>query len=240
MIIKNKWRITGWLFACIAGLWLTSIISSCGKAPISNPNGLNIKYEILNLSPDAFPVDLYIKFSKVNSTPFYWNVNPGYFYVPYVDTPYLIRSALTLGGGPVLVSRKDILQRNAVYSLFVVGNVADKSLTSIFTVDTATVPAIGRGKVRFVNASPTGTTGIDVYANGVKAFSKVIYPKFSDFIELPNGNYDFQLNTTGSATILKTLTNVQIQDGRLYTLYSYGYTNRSDSATFNAGLITNR
>ncbi|ASU33255.1 DUF4397 domain-containing protein [Mucilaginibacter xinganensis] len=240
MIVKNKWKITGWLFAAITCLWLCSFLSSCGKAPISNPNGLNVKYQILNLSPDAFPVDLYIRFLKINTTSYTFNVNQGYFYLPYLDTPFLIRSSLTVGGGPVLVSRHDVLKTAAVYSLFITGNVADNSLTSIFTVDTSSVPALGRGKVRFVNASPTGTGGIDVYANGVKAFSKVIYPKYSDFIELPNGYYDFQINTTGSSTILQTLPKVQIQDGRLYTLYSYGYTNRTDSAAFNTGLITNR
>jgi hypothetical protein len=240
MIFKNKWKISVWLFVCIAGLWLASIISSCGKAPNSNAQGLNIRYEVLNLSPDAFPLDLYINFIIANTTPFSFNVNQGYFFVPALDTPYLIRVHQLGGGGSLLASRSDILTRGTTYSLFITGNVANKTLTTIFTVDTASLPAVGRGKVRFVNASPTGAGGIDVYANGVKAFSKILYPKYSGYIELPNGNYDFQLNTTGSATILQTLKNVSIQDGRLYTLYSYGYTNRIDSAAFNAAVITNR
>jgi hypothetical protein len=237
MIFKNKWKITGWLFAGTACLWLASVISSCGKA--ATTTNLNIKYEVLNLSPDVLPVDIYIKFLKANSTPFHYGVNQGYFTPLYLDTPYFIRSAV-VSGGPVLISRPDILKTGGYYTLFITGNVATSSLTSIFTVDTASLPALGRAKIRFVNASPTGTGGIDVYANGTKAFSNVIYPKFSDFIELPNGNYDFQINATGSATVLKTLTNMSIQDGRLYTLYAYGYTNRTDSAAFNAAFITNR
>ena len=237
MIAKNKWKISGWLLTGIAGLWITSVISSCGKA--ATTANLNIKYEVLNLSPDVFPVNLYIKFLVVNSTPFTFSVNPGYFFVTALDTPYLIRTAVT-SGGPVLISRHDILKSGAAYSLFITGNVANNSLTSIFTVDTSSLPAVGRGKIRFVNASPTGVTGIDVYANGTKAFGNIVYPKFSDYIELPNGYYDFQLNTSGSGAILQTLKSVQIQDGRLYTLYSYGYTNRTDSAAFNAALITNR
>ncbi|MDB5087733.1 MAG: hypothetical protein JWR09_1727 [Mucilaginibacter sp.] len=239
MIVKNKWKISGLLLLCAAGLWFSSLLSSCGKAPISSPTGLNIKYEVLNLSPDVFPVNLYIKFLIVNSSPFTFSVNQGYFFVTALDTPYLIRTAVT-SGGPVLISRPDILKSGAAYSLFITGNVANNSLTSIFTVDTASLPAVGRGKIRFVNASPTGVSGIDVYANGTKAFNGIKYPKFSDYIELPNGYYDFQLNTTGSGAILQTLKSVQIQDGRLYTLYSYGYTNRTDSAAFNAALITNR
>ena len=240
MILKNKWKITGWLFVCITGIWLTSVISSCGIAPISNAQGLNIRYQVLNLSPDAFPLDLYINFTSANTTPFTFNVNQGYFFIPALDTPYLIKVHQPGGGGNVLASRSDILTRGATYSLFITGNVATKTLTTIFTVDTSKIPALGRGKIRFVNASPTGAGGIDVYANGTKAFTKILYPKFSDYIELPNGNYDFQLNPTGSTTILQTLKNVPIQDGRLYTLYSYGYNNRIDTAAFNAAIITNR
>jgi hypothetical protein len=240
MIVKNKWEITGWLFAAAAGLWLTSVISSCGKAPISNPQGINIKYEVLNLSPDAFPLDLYIDFQIANTTPYTFSVNQGYFFLPSTDTPYLIRVHQTGGGGALLTKRSDVLKKGAYYSLFITGNVATNSLTTIFTVDTSSIPTVGRGKLRFVNASPTGTDGIDVYANGVKAFSKIVYPKFSDFIELPNGNYDLQINSSSSNTILQTLKNIQIQDGRLYTLYSYGYNNRIDSAAFNSAIITNR
>jgi hypothetical protein len=240
MIIKNKWKITGGLFVCIAGAWLTFVISSCGKAPISNPQGINIKYEVINLSPDAFPLDLYINFQIANTNPFTFSVNQGYFFLPAIDTPFLIRVHQSGGGGARLTQRSDILKRGAYYSLFITGNVATNSLTTIFTVDTSSIPTVGRGKVRFINASPTGTSGIDVYANGVKAFSNILYPKYSGFIEMPNGYYDFQLNTSNSTTILKKLTNVQIQDGRLYTLYSYGYNNRTDSAAFNTGFITNR
>jgi hypothetical protein len=221
------------------GLWLVSIISSCGKGSTTNAINLGIKYEVLNLSPDVLPVNLYIKFLTVNPLPFTYSVSQGYFFVPALDTPFLIRSA-RIAGGSVLLSRSDVLKRDAAYSLFITGNLANNSLTSIFTVDTASLPAVGRGKVRFVDASPSGASGLDVFANGVKAFSNVPYPKYSDYIEIPNGNYDFQVNAAGSTKILKTLTNIEIQDGRLYTLYAYGYTTRIDSASFNAAIITNR
>lgn len=239
MSLKNRWKLSASFCAVAALLWLASVISSCGKANTISATGLNIKYEVLNLSPDIYPVNLYIKFLPVNSSPFIYQVNQGYFSIAALDTPYLIRSA-SVSGGAILLSRSDILTRNTAYTLFITGNVADNSLNTIFTVDTATLPKVGTGKIRFVDASPSGSVGLDVFANGTKAFSNVVYPKFSDYIELPNGNYDFQINATGSSTVLKTLQNVQVEDGRLYTLYAYGYTTRPDSAVFNAALITNR
>lgn len=239
MSSKIKWKISAWLLTSAAVFWFGSMLSSCGKAANVSTVNLNIKYEVLNLSPDVLPVDIYINFLKTNNNPFKYSVNQGYFTVPYTDTPYLIRSD-RVNGGPALLKRSDILTRNAQYSLFITGTLADNSLTTIFTVDTATLPRVGRGKIRFVDASPSGINGLDVYANGTKAFSKVKYPNFSDFVELPIGNYDFQVYATGTSAVLNTLSNVQIDDGKLYTLYAYGYTTRSDSAAFSAAMITNK
>lgn len=50
-----------------AGLWLVSIISSCGKGPQNEAINLNIRYEVLNLSPDVFPLDIYFNYIKANS-----------------------------------------------------------------------------------------------------------------------------------------------------------------------------
>lgn len=218
-------------------------ITSCGKQSGASRTGLNIQYEILNLSPDLGPVNLLIDFKQVNAfgNPFVFNVNHGYFYVPSTDTPYQVRSAYLLA--TQLFSRDDILKSGLKYSLFITGtylNGASKTV-QIFTVDTASAPAVGRGKLRFVNASPTGTGGLDVYANGTLAFSNVTYPNYSKhWVELPVGNYDLKITTTGSTGILNEQPSVTIQDGRLYTLYAYGYTTRTDSAAFNAGVIVNR
>jgi hypothetical protein len=224
----------------ITGLLLAFIIISCGKQSSSSPTGLNVQYQILNLSPDLFPVNLYIDAKAVNllTNPFVYNINHGYFYVPSLDTPYQIRTALI--SGTTLFSRHDILKSGLKYTLFITGASGDHSLAEIFTVDTASAPAIGRGKLRFVNASPTGAAGLDVIANGTQAFSKVLYKTVSKYIELPIGNYDLQVRATGSTFILKDIPAVTIQDGRLYTLYSYGYTTRIDTAAFNAAVLTNK
>jgi hypothetical protein len=243
MASRSNINIFAWLFLFFGGAFLVSGISSCGKQSSASPVGLNVQYQILNLSPDLMPVNLFIDYKQVNqaggvSNPFIFSLSHGYFYVPSLDTPYQIRSAL-VSGAPVL-SRDDILKSGLKYTLYITGAVADKSLTSIFTVDTASSPAIGRGKIRFVNASPTETGGLDVFANGTLAFGKVVYTAYSKYIELPNGNYDFQITETGSSTILKDVPAVTIQDGRLYTLYAFGYNTRIDTAAFNAAIITNK
>jgi len=240
MAFKGIRKLLIGLSLAMAGTWIVYAISSCGKSTVASPTGLNIQYEILNLSPDLQPVNLFIDFNQVNTfgIPFIFGINHGYFYVPSTDLPYQIRTDSASGG--TLISLTDTLKSGAKYTLFITGTNGDRSLKHILTVDTSTTPTVGHGKLRFVNVSPTGISGLDVFANGTKAFSAVLYTNFSKYIELPAGNYDLQVNNTGSTTVLKDLPSVTIQDGKLYTLYAYGYTSRLDTAAFNAGVITNR
>ncbi|BAU53106.1 DUF4397 domain-containing protein [Mucilaginibacter gotjawali] len=233
---KNGITITLVIFACVA--FLVFVISSCGKSGNASPKGLNIQYEILNLSPDMMPVSLFIDNKQVNSAPYIFGVRQGYFYVPSTDVPYQIRSVQY--SGTTYLTRTDSLKAGAKYSLFIVGSRGDGSDTTIFTVDTSGTPTPGRGKIRFVDASPSGTGGLDVLANDTPLFSGVAYQKISKYIELPVGNYDLKIQPTGTTTVIKELTPVTIQDGRLYTLYAYGYTSRADTAAFNAATIVNK
>jgi len=222
----------------ISGIFYIPFMTSCGKSAAS-PAGLDIEYAVLNLSPDLGQVNLYIDYKLVNTiTPFSFEQNEGYFYVPSTDTPYQFRSAL--GSQLPIFNQSNALQTRAKYSLFIVGSVAENSLYRIFTVDTALTPPQGFGGVRFVNASPSATGGLDVYANGTLAFSKTIYKGVTNYISIPAGNYNFQTNVTNTTSVLNNMPQATIQNGRLYTLYAYGYTTRTDSAVFNVGLITNQ
>jgi hypothetical protein len=216
------------------------MLSSCGKQGAASPTGLNIQYEVFNLSPDLGPVDLFVNFNKVNAegNPFTYAAPHGYFFIPTLALPFQLRTDSV--SGSTLVTRTDTLQSGAKYSLFVTGQLGDNSLRQVFTVDTSLIPAIGRGKIRFVNVSPSAIGGLDILLNGTQAFTKVLYTGVSNYIEVPAGNYDFQIITSGTATALKDMPGITIQDGRLYTLYAYGYTSRVDFAAFNAAFITNR
>lgn len=240
MAAKNQSKMFKWLFLFLAGVLVMPLISSCGKQNGASPRGLNIQYNVINLSPDMGPVNLFINFVQVNAArnPFVFGVDGGYFYLPSVAVPFQFRLANTAATPILALNRSDVLKSGAKYTLFITGDTS--SLTPIFTVDTDYAPATGRGKLRFVNASPSATGGLDVYANDTLAFSGIAYKKQSKYIELPVGSYDLKINATGSTSVLNDQPSVLIQDGRLYTLYTYGYTSRADSAAFNAAVITNR
>ena len=240
---KNS-SVLGYLILGITGIFFISCLtSSCGKAVSTVPAGSNILYQVVNLSPDLLPVDLYINFNKVNTSGSFAYPNPsGYFALTLIDTPFQIRSSTLLASTTNIFSIDTILKNNVSYTLFITGQLASagtpNAVSYILTRDTSALPTVGRGKIRFINASP-GSGGLDITANNTLAFSNQAYKSVSKFIELPAGNYDFKIMPTGVIqTILADLPGVTVQDGKIYTLYSYGIVGRIDSAAFNEAVIT--
>ena len=195
---------------------------------------------MVNLSPDLHPVDLYIQFRK-NSGSYYYPSPSGYFTLTTIDTPFQIRPAAGTNSVNTynIFNLDTILRANYKYTLFITGLVQD-TVRAIFSIDTAHAPAVGRGKIRFLNGSPR-SQGLNVVANGTTAFTNIKFQKLTAFTEIPSGNYTFNIVQASNPTvILKQLPSVTVQDGKLYTLYSYGLVGRTDTAAFGGGVIVNR
>ncbi len=236
---KKNSNVFVYLLLGIGGIFFIScFISSCGKTTVL-PAASNILYQVVNLSPDLLPVNLLIDNNNKNSSPYTYPNPSGYFALTSIDTPFQIRSSSVLVSTTNFVSSDTLLKNNLRYTLFITGLRANNSVTSILTVDTASAVTAGRGKIRFVNASP-GSGGIDITANSTYAFTNRLYLGVSKFIELPAGNYDFKAYPTGNTTtLLSDLPGITVQDGKIYTLYCRGIVARTDSAAFGLAVIPN-
>jgi hypothetical protein len=235
----NKNKVMVFLFLCCGGIMVLPFIASCGKSGSVSPSQSKIQMQVVNLSPDLQPVNLLVGYIKQNVAPFSYPSPSGYFSLNNLDTPIQIRSYSALISSTNLISINTPLKSNFKYTLFVTGLRADSSITSIFTVDTSATPAAGRGRLRFVNASPR-SSGFDVTANGTIAFKNRVYKSVSSFIEMPAGNYDLKIMPANSNTVISTLTGVTIVNGKVYTLYCRGIANGADSVAFGAGILSNR
>lgn len=243
---KNNIGLRVLLLLAIMGALIGTFISSCGKTNSSSATALNIQYQVVNLSPDLGPVSLYINYSIYNNLDFRYPTPSGYFFLSSIATPFQVRpspnqlATTTIINTSNIFSLNDILKPNLKYTLFITGINKTNTLDTLFLTDTGSTPTTGRGKVRFVNASPL-STGFDVLANDSLAFGNVQYNKVSKYIELPAGNYTFQVFATGArAGVIGSEQNVTIQDGRLYTVYSYGVAGHTDSLAFGMGTLTNK
>jgi len=214
-------------------------VSSCGKSG-TLPASSNVQLQVLNLSTDIQPVDMYINSRKFNTTSFRYPTASGYFTLTTIDTPFQFRSAQTTVSTVNLLSVDKVLSFNIKYSIFITGFKLNNKLDYIFTTDTAAAPTPGRGKVRFVNAT-AGSNIFNITANGTTIFANQDYKNVSPFVEVPAGNYDFKLYSTASTTtILSELNNVTVQDGKLYTLYCHGIVGRVDTAAFGMAMFNTK
>lgn len=238
MAYKNC-NILNLLFFTVVGMMILPFVTSCGKTG-TLPATSNIQYQVLNLSTDIQPVDLYINSRKFNPVPFRYPNASGYFTLSTIDTPFQFRSAQTTVSTVNLLSINKPLSYNIKYSLFITGFKVNNTLDYIFTTDTAAAPTAGRGKVRFVNAT-AGSNIFNITANGTTIFANQAYKNVSPFVEVPAGNYDFKLySTTSTTTILSDLANVTVQDGKLYTLYCRGIVGRVDTAAFGMAIFNTK
>jgi len=224
-------------------LWaIVPMISSCGKNAAVAPTASSTKLRIIDASPDLLPMYVYIGNLQLGTTYFNYPTVTSYYSVYSGTQTTRINNHLNIS----IIYINDTLANNANYSLYVVGSVASvapatDTLGYILTADTAVIPQLGYGKIRFVNASAR-TGSLDVYANGTQAFSAVPFKGVSKFISVPAGLYTFKINATATpASTLTTLVPpVTIQDGHLYTLYTHGLVGRTDSAAFTAAVLANQ
>lgn len=228
------------LFAAVIFALVIPFIASCGKNDSVATPTTNKQLQVLNLSTDLLPVNLYINLRK-RDLQYRYPTPSGYFSLGAFDTLFQIRSAAVINSAAVnIISIDTTLKSNVKYTLFITGFKANNTISHIFTSDTSAAPISGRGKVRFVNAT-AGSNIFNVTANGTAIFTNQAYQNVSKFVEMPAGNYNFKIYDQSSATtILSELPNITVLDGKLYTLYCRGIVGRTDTAAFGMAILNNR
>lgn len=171
-------------------------------------------------SPDAPDLDILIKSTRINNLPFkysdysnYVAFNPGSVNVKF--TPVNSMSAL--------IDTTLTFQQDKAYSLFVVDSL--QQLDVLVVKDSLALPAAGKTRIRFVNLSPDApavdlaTTG----TSGATQFSNVAFRGVTEFQDLAAGTHSFQVKSTGSGTVLKSASNIELSAGRIYTFVIRGF-----------------
>jgi hypothetical protein len=236
---KNSFLLSFSLLVAIA--LVLPFISSCGKNSNANPAGLNTQLQIINLSPDAQPFNLYQRTIKQSTTTYTYPNNSDYFFLGTLDPPLQLRTATT---APVVLPFQidTALKANSKYTLFVTGYRADSSIkNSMLSLDTATLPSIGNAKIRFAHTSPSSPT-LNLRINDTlsKVFENRPFNTISKYVTIPAGSYNLTIATFKTPTKIEyTIPNVTIQDGHAYTIYTIGIVGRTDSVAFGAAVLNN-
>jgi len=230
------------LLAIVISILAIAMLQSCGKTAAVAPSASTTKLCVVDASPDLLPMQIYLGSLQLGTAGRFFNYPTITNYYPVYSGEQVMQLRNHYLASVFYVD--SVLKDNRNYTLFITGlasaTIHADTLTYILTTDYSTVPSLGYGKIRFVNASPR-TAGLDISANGTTAFTNITYKKVSPFIEVPAGVYAFKINATATpASTLTTLSNITVQDGRLYTIYTRGLVGRTDSAAFTAAVVNNQ
>lgn len=248
-IMNNKLHIFNYFFLLMFAVLVTAALASCGKANNNLPTRDLPQINLIYVSPDGNPVSIYAGAIKLNNANYSYPNSSGYFKLSNIGPQvFTIRSAGAAAN--ILDTVNATVNPNTKYTLIETGIKADslsksksqstQLLSHIFLVDSSTTPFVGHGKVRFINASPHSGS-FNVTANGTAAFNNIAFGKYSPYVEMPAGSYNFQFyQTTNNSTVVYSLPSIAVNDGGLYSIYSYGILGHTDTASFAAAVITNR
>jgi hypothetical protein len=200
--------------------FLAIVLFGCNKQNTTEPVADTGKLLIVHASPDGQGMDVYIDNQKIKSNVIYPG-NTGY--VEIKTGSHTVKVTLT-GSSTPLFSRSLNVAAKTSYSLFVCDTIGN--VTPISTTDDLSAPEAGKARIRFVNLSPNGNALDFAVKSGpvLAGCNNKKFKEISQFISVLAGSYNFEVRSSNSAPrIMLTLMNVQLQAGKVYTIFLKGF-----------------
>lgn len=128
------------------------------------------------------------------------------------------------------------------YSLFIFG--IPGAIKKEFLLDDFAAPEKGHAKVRFIHLSPDAQA-LDVFANGITVvtnkeyFGDKVFNGATGFQDVGAGIYTVDLKFTSSGDVAGSFPNIDLADGKVYTLYAKGLLSGDGEESFDLGIIQN-
>lgn len=200
----------------ILTLSLSGCLDNDNEAPEPQPRAFVSFY---HGSPDAPDLDVLVNSQKIFTEPLQYSdytnyvaINPGNFRIAFTPVNSIvpkIDTALTF-------------QEDKIYSVFAINSL--QQIEVLVLQDSLVSPAAGKSRVRFIHLSPdapavdmatTGTTGTPLFTN-------VAFKGVTEFQDINAGSLSLQVTAAGTSNVLKSVSNVNLVSGRIYTFVFRG------------------
>jgi len=212
--VKFPWGKLGSILCCVV---LVLLLASC----LNDDDGVQpvpVAYvSIYHESPNAPELDVIVDDRPVSTLEY--TDYTGYLNFYTGERNFKINP---LNASNALVDTTYNFEDGAFYSLFIVNN-----LTHVETLavrDSASDPAEGKAKVRFINLSPDAPA-LDVTAgeNETPLFAGQAFKQPSDFTEVNAEAYSFDITAAGSSDTLISVSDINLQPSKFYTIIVRGF-----------------
>ncbi len=191
------------------------------------------KTTVTHVSPNAPNVDILVGDAVVATN------------VPYLASlPY---TALNVGNNRIRVNVTGTstsvidatlsFTEGANYSIFAVDSV--NKISAIRLEDNLSAPASGNSHVRFIHLSPNAPAVDIAVTGGPVLFSNYSFKQFSAFTPVAAGTYNLEVRLAGTTTVVLSLPNITLADGKINTVYARGFVGAAGTQALGASIIAN-
>ena len=206
--------ITG-ITACLMLLAVT-MFTSCKKPTVEVSD---ISYlSITNAAPTLGTYNVYLDQKKVKDAALPFGGTIPYFQLSSSTYKAMLTTESSTEN---LLSRDIVLEKDNIYSLFIVGKATN--LDYLLLNDDVRSLSVEKAYIRFINLTPDAPALSLVAKDSAAIVSDRSYKAASGFVEINPKVYTLEIkDKLTSPTINKELTNVEIKKGKFYTVISKG------------------
>ncbi|MBK0384173.1 DUF4397 domain-containing protein [Pedobacter sp. SD-b] len=225
-ISKKKYLIHG-----LAAIALMFSLSSCLKNNNDNATPNIAALSVIHAAPGLQSFDFVINNQRVNSAPFNFSERLPYFNIYGGNRTFGIFKA---GSADSIKTGNFLAESGKFYSIYVIGQATEPQF--LILKDSLTVPTVGKARVRFLNLSPDApalSLSLKSTSNPSDStlFSNQTYKSQSLFTEIDGGKTYSFTTRSNSETAVATLDNVNIESGKIYTIWSKGLISSTNDTT---------
>jgi hypothetical protein len=209
----------GRLSSILCSATLVFVLSSCLDNDGKENQVLPVAYvSIYHESPNAPELDVFVDEKPINRLEF--TDYTGYLNFYTGDRNFKINPS---GASNTLVDTSYTFVDGGFYSLFIVNNIS--KLETLMVRDSASTPAEGKAKVRFINLSPDAPAMDVIEEESTALFSGQSFKDPSEFVEVNAATDFFAVNAAGTTDELVSADNIDLLPGKFYTLIVRGFAN---------------
>jgi hypothetical protein len=181
------------------------------------------RVRVVHASPDAPAVDVYADGAKVLTNVAYKG-SSDYLTVPAGAHNFKVfaTGANPTTGTPV-INADATLDAGKDYTVAAIGKLAQ--IKALVLVDNNATPAAGEAHVRVVHASPDAPAVDIAVKGGPVLFPNLAFGKDAGPSPVDAGTYDLEVRPTGTTTVALAINGVQLQAGKIYTIFAVGLLN---------------
>ena len=200
------------------------IFSSCKNNIIPEPDLGNAHILVVNSAASLPAINMFMTGNKLNTVPLVYGNTTGYRNVTSGIRDLQVKANTS---NTLLATNTVRVIRDSSYTFFVFE--LNKTTATVIAEDDRSIPSFGNGKVKFANLS-SGLSSADlVITNGPTIASSISFGTVGSYTELKAGTYNLALKLHGTNTILLTIPNVRVDNGKIYTIWSGGTLNGKGS-----------